>query len=338
MSLLKRGASFLMKKITNATCLVLVLALFLTVAGYGNMALASTPPASPHLIQISGATSGGTFFLLSNAIAQMLNTNAPEWFRASAQSTAGTPANIRLMEDRETDFAFGQAGIAQDAFIGAGAFEREFTNFRSVTYIFPNVMQVIVRRDANIQNFSDLRGRTFAAGAMGSATEINTRDMFAAFGMTYDEVTIEFTSEAQSAELMNNRQADGGNFIAALGSASATELMSSGVFELYSFSDEEIEAILAKNPAYFKFIIPAGTYANQDYDITTFAVANFIFVRADLDDEVVYQFIRNLYENVQEIIDAHPIGRYIRPENAVQGLTVPLHPGAERFLREIGAI
>lgn len=297
-----------------------------------------TPPDKPEIIQICGATSGGTYFLLANAISQMLNTEASEWFKASPQSTAGTPVNIRLMEENETDFAFGQAGVAQQAMDGTGAFEKKYTNISSVTYVYPNVMQIAILKDSGITEFADFEGKTFAAGASGSATELNTRDMFQAVGLTYDDVTIEYTSETQSADLMKNRQADGANLIAALGAAAMTDLMSGKDVDIYSFSDEELDAILALNPAYFKLVIPAGTYPNQDYDVKTFAVANYIFCRRNLSDDLVYQFTKAIYDNTEALVNTHKIAANIKPESAVDGLTVPLHPGAEKFYKEIGAI
>lgn len=347
------------KKLSKIVCLILSFALLLAIAGCGNAPAASAPatstpassssvastassasaaPKSATAIQICGATSGGTYFLLANAIAQMLNTNSGDWFKASAQSTGGTPANIRLMEDGETDFAFGQSGVAQQAFEGTGSFDKKYTNFASVTYVYPNVMQIAVRKDAKITSFADFKGKTFCADASGSATELNTRDMYAAAGIKYEDSTIEYTSETQSADLIKNRQAHGANLIAALGAAAMTDLMSTGDNEIYSFSDEEIKAICSLNPAYFEFTIPAGTYPNQNNDVKTFAVANYIFCRANLDDELVYQFTKAIYENVEALKAAHKAAGDIKPENCVNGITVALHPGAERYYKEIGAL
>ena len=314
-----------------------LMALLLTVS------MATSAQAGPAMIQICGATSGGTYFLLSNAIAQMLNTRLPETFLASAQSTAGTPVILRLLETGEAEFGFGQAGIAKNALDGVGGFEQKFTNISSVTYVFPNVMQVIVCREANIKTFADLRGQSFAVGASGSATEMNSRDMAQIYGMGYldpatRDFTPQFTSEAQSVELMQNRQAIGANMISGLGSATAVELMSSGRFEFLEFSEESVAALMAINPAYFPFVIPANMFPNQPEPVHTFAVANFIFARKDLPEDMVYAFVRAIYEYVDDIIMVHHVASSITPENAVNGLTVPLHPGAERFFREIGAI
>lgn len=296
--------------------------------------------SSPTNIQICGATSGGTYFLIANGLCQLLNDTMPDVFRASAQSTGGTPENIRLMQNGETDFAFGQAGVAKQAYEGTGSFEGEsLTNIASVTYVYPNVMQIAVSNSSGIDDFSDFAGKTFCAGASGSATELNTRDMFAACGLTYDDVRIEYTSESQSTELMKNNQADGANLIAAIGAASVTELYSTGDYHLISFTDEQLEAICAMSDAYYPYTIPAGTYANQDEDIKTFAVANYIFCRADLDEDIVYNFVKCIYDNLEDVNAIHSICEgNITLENVTNGMTVPMHPGAEKYYKEVGAI
>lgn len=303
--------------------------------------MAAPAQGARSMIQICGATSGGTYFLLANAIAQVLNTKMPDDFKANAQSTAGTPINIRLMEKKEADFAFGQAGIAQNALDGTGGFEQKFTNIASVTFVYPNVMHVAVPTDANIKSFADFKGKSFAVGASGSATEMNSRDMAQVYGLDYltkKEFTPEFSSESQSVELLKNRQAIGANLIAGIGAASVMDLQSSGKFELLNFSEEKIEELHAINNAYFKFVIPANTYPNQPADVTTFAVANYIFCRKDLPEDLIYKFTKALYENQPDLVAVHKAASNIKPENAVNGLTVPLHPGAEKYLKEIGAI
>lgn len=296
-------------------------------------------PSSPSTIQICGATSGGTYFLIANGLAQLLNDTEPGWFSTSAQSTGGTPDNLRLMQDGETDFAFGQAGVAKQAVDGVDPFKGQtFDNIASVTYVYPNVMQVAVTDKSGVKTFADMKGKTFCAGASGSATELNTRDMFSAAGLTYDDSSIEYTSESQSVDLMKNGQADGANLIAAIGAASVTELYATGGYHLLSFSDDELNKILAGNPAYFKYTIPAGTYENQKEDIQTFAVANYIFCRKDLPEDLVYMFTKTIYENLDKVYDIHSACKSIAPENCQNGLTVPLHAGAEKYYKEIGAI
>ena len=324
---------------------VLLVLVFLVVLVGGCGGKSDAPKAAdakkPALIQICGATSGGTYFLLANAIAQMVNTKLPADFKASAQSTAGTPVIIRLLENKEADFGFGQAGVAKDALSGTGGFDKKYTNIASVTYVYPNVMQIPVLKESKIKSFADFKGKSFAVGASGSATELNSRDLAKVYGLDYlqkKEFKPEFASEAQSVELMKNRQADGANLIAGIGAASVTDLMSSGKYELISISDDKLAELNKINPAYFKFIIPANTYPNQPTAVQTFAVANYIFARKDLPEDLVYKFTTAIYENSADLVATHKAAKDIKKENAVNGMTVPLHPGAAKYLKEIGAV
>ncbi|MBP3736023.1 MAG: TAXI family TRAP transporter solute-binding subunit, partial [Lachnospiraceae bacterium] len=299
-----------------------------------------TPPSSPYLVQLVGATSGGTYFLVMNGFAQMLNDKLPEWFKASAQSTSGGLEILRLLESGDSDFGMGQAGVARTAIDGTygDGNQPKFVNIASVTYMYPNVMQIAVANGSGIEDFTDFAGKSFCAGASGSATETNTQDMYAACGIEYSD-KMQYTSESQSVELMKNGQADGANLIAAIGAASVTELYSTGKYHLLSFTDEQLDAICAKNPAYYKFVIPAGTYANQDEDINTFAVANYFFARADMDEDAVYTLTKTLYENIDEVRSIHNVlANNFALENCTDGMTVPLHPGAERYYKEVGAL
>lgn len=295
----------------------------------------------PRLIQICGATSGGTYFLLSNAIAQLLNDKLPN-VNASAQSTAGTPVILRLLEKGEAEFGFGQAGVAADAVNGRGNFEgQKLTNIRGVTYMYPNVMQIVVRKDANIKSFKDFKGKVFCVGATGSATELNSRDLAEVFGLDYlnrKDFKPEFTSEAQSADLLKNKQAHGANLMAAIGSAVMMDLMSTGDYEILNIEPEAIEKLREKSKAYFPYTIPANTYPNQPEDVHTYAVANWFFTRADLPEDLVYTVVKTMYENRETLMKAHKIIANMTPENALNGQTVELHPGAEKYFKEIGVI
>ena len=340
-----------MKKVLS---IILVLAMVLSLAACGDAGSTTAAPnnnatqeagkdpaapSSPYMIQLVGATSGGTFFLVMNGFADMMNNKLPNWFKASAQSTSGGLEILRLLESGESDFGMGQAGVARTAIDGTygSGNETKFVNLASVTYMYPNVMQVAVANDSGITDFTQFAGKSFCAGASGSATETNTKHMYAACGIEYSD-KMQFTSESQSVELMKNKQADGANLIAAIGAASVTELYSTGKYHLLSFTDAQLDEILKQNPAYYKFTIPAGTYANQNEDIKTFAVANYLYVRKDFDEDAVYMFVKTLYENLAETQKIHSVlGTNFKLENCTDGATVDFHPGAIRYYKEVGA-
>lgn len=291
-------------------------------------------------VQFAGATSGGTYFLLANAFANL--TTKKLGVQGSAVSTPGSPKILELLHKGEADLGIAQAGVALDASKKEGQFKgKDITKFRSVSYLYPNVMQFVVRKDANIKSLEDLKGKKVAVGAVGSATELNSFDMFRAAGIDYrtkKEFTPEYVSEAQSVELMKNKQVVASNMIAALGSSAMLELMTSGDFELLPIPDAVVAKMKEFSPAWFAYEIAANTYKNQPKAVKTFAVANWLYARADASEELVYWVLRTIYESPEDLKAAHKVTEEITLKNSQNGIVVPLHKGAERYYKEKGAL
>lgn len=295
-------------------------------------------------VTIAGATSGGTYFLLANAMAKILNDKlGAQGWKASAQSTPGTPTNIKLLGEKQIEFAFGQAGVAYDAYNGVGSFagKPKAEYLRAVMYMYPNVLQMVATKKSGIKSLAEVKGKTVCVGAAGSATELNSRDLFAQYGFDYvnrKDFKAEYTSESQSVELLKNGQADVANLIAAVPSAAMMDLTSAGEVTLLPIEKEIADKLHNINPAYYADVVPAGSYPGLDKDVPVVSVANWIFTRADLPDEVVYNFVKTMYENQEELVAAHKVAKNTTLENALKGQSIPLHPGAEKFFREKGVL
>lgn len=298
-------------------------------------------PARPVLIQFAGGASGGTFFLIANAVAQVLNTNYSDYVSCSTQATSGSVEILNLLEAGEVDFGWSQSGMAAQAVAGTAPFDAPHNNISSVVYGYPNVCQIIVTKDSGIESVADLEGKTFSVGGLGSAAELNMREICSVYGLDYLEggaFRAENASDNDFPDMIANRQIDGGFSAAAIGAGAVVNSMTTGNCKLVSLSDEAIAELCALNPAYFEYTIEAGTYANQDYDVKTVAVANYIYCRSDLDDTTVQAFLDCIFQNTEELAVAHSAIQNITPETAVNGLTVPLHPGAAAYFKANGII
>lgn len=291
----------------------------------------------PKFLTVAGATSGGTYFLLANAMAQLFGNEFPE-IDTNAQSTPGSPVILENIDKAKAELGIAQAGVAQEAFNGTGQFEgKKLEKIRQLTYFYPNVMQFVVRKDAGINEIKDIDGKKIAVGAAGSATELNSQDLVKAAGLKYDDITPEYVSEAQAVELLRNRQVDGANMIAALGSSNMLDILSTGEYEIVQIKEETVKTLAEEvNAAYYPFTIPADTYPNQPEPIETFAVANWLHGSADLSEEFVYDLLTKLYDNVDFLVDTHKVAENIKLENALDGKTIPLHDGAIKFFKEKG--
>ena len=166
-------------------CLI-SLALVLTGCGGGGGDKAAAP-AKTQNINIATATTGGVYYPLGNAMAQLFNQKITG-VKVSAGATAGTPQNILLMQKKEAEVAFAQNGVAYYAFNGLEMFKDKPTKFlRGITNLYPNVMHIVVAADSKINSIKDFAGKKFVVGAIGSATEINSREILGLYGLDYKD-------------------------------------------------------------------------------------------------------------------------------------------------------
>lgn len=290
------------------------------------------------LVNVATATTGGVYYPLGNAMAKLWTDKLG--VKGSAQATAGTPQNLQLLDKKEAEIAFAQNGVVAQAIAGTGPFkDHAYKDLRSMTYLYPNIMYFIVRKDSGINTIKDLEGKKIVPGSVGSATEINTKEIIGEYGLDYStkkNVKPDFVGYNEAADLMKNKQTDMAMVAGGIPTSSILDMANSFDMKILSIEPEKIKKIIAKYPWYFEITVPKNTYKGQTEDVHTVAVANILLVRKDLSDDLVYQLTKAIYDNSKELVAAHDAAKYITLDHALDGLTAPLHPGAEKFYKEKG--
>jgi TRAP transporter TAXI family solute receptor len=301
-------------------------------------------PAAAVDINIATATTGGAYYPIGNAIAQLWNEKVPG-VHASAQATNGTPHNLQLMARKEAEVAIAQTGVVWQALNGVDTYQAQGrqTYFAAMTYLYPNVMQWVVRPEAKIATLADLKGKKLVPGPQNSATEINSREMLALLGLDYrtrKDIKVDYLDYNQAAEQLKNKQADAIMIAGGVPTAAVLDVMTSGEGKLLGLGDDYITKLRNKHPWYFPFTIPAASYRGQPQDVKTVAVANILIVRKDLPDQLVHDLLAAMYSNAKTLAEAHAAMKAFKPEDALKGITgvVDLHPGAKKFFEEQGLL
>jgi TRAP transporter TAXI family solute receptor len=302
--------------------------------------------AAPYRVNIATATTGGAYYPIGNAMAQIWTTNLKDQVRASAQSTAGTPQNVELMQNDEVQVAIGQNGICYYAFYGTDIYKDKpgfpYKNMRGMFSLYPNIMHWVVRKGLDIHSVADLKGKRIVPGQVASATEINSREMLAAYGLNYlkDQgevnVTAEYLGYNEAADQMKNEQIDATHIAGGVPTAAVIDILSSDAGELMSMDPEKIKVICDKYPWYFPYTIKAGTYPKQDKDVHTIALANILFTDAKYPDDLIYMLTKTTYDFHDDMVLGHAATEYTVIENAFNGMTIPLHPGSIKYFEEKG--
>ena len=314
--------------------------LFSRLAGTAVVAALALTPASASAQQFINVLTGGTsgvYYPLGVALAKIYGDNI-EGVRTQVQATKASVENINLIAQGrgEVGFALGdsvKAAVEGDPDAG---FQAPVENLRAIAAIYPNFVQIVASRESGITDLEGLRGKGLSVGAPASGTELNARAIFEAAGMSYDDLSkTEYLPFAESVELIKNRQLDATLQSAGLGVASIRDLASSLPINVVAVPAEIAETLGAPFQA---AEIPAGTYDGQDEAVPTLAITNILVTSSDVDEELVYQMTKHLFENIPALVAAHNAASEIDPETAAQNLPAPLHPGAERYFKEAGLL
>ncbi|WP_028955250.1 TAXI family TRAP transporter solute-binding subunit [Sulfitobacter sp. 20_GPM-1509m] len=285
---------------------------------------------------LTGGTSG-VYYPLGAGLANIYGEKI-EGARTQVQSTKASVENLNLLQSGrgELGFALGDSvAMAWEGNADAG-FPEKLDKLRGIAAIYPNYIQIVAAADSGITEFSGLAGKSLSVGAPASGTELNARAIFGAMGMSYEDLgKVEYLPFAESVELIKNRQLDGTLQSAGLGVASIRDLASSLPINVVAIPAEVAEKLGAP---YVVATIPAGTYDGQTEDVPTVAVSNFLVTHEDVSDELAYQMTKQLFENLDTLVSAHKAAAQIDMTKALDGMPIPLHPGAERYYREMGIL
>ncbi|MDQ3560179.1 MAG: TAXI family TRAP transporter solute-binding subunit, partial [Pseudomonadota bacterium] len=215
-------------------------------------------------------------------------------------------------------------------------FPAPLDKLRTIAAIYPNTIQIVASQESGIKTLADLKGKRISVGAPKSGTELNARAILAGAGMSYEDLgQVEYLPFAESVELMKNRQLDATLQSAGLGVASIRDLASSVPITVVEIPADLVAKVGAP---YLATTIPAGTYDGQDADVQSAAVVNYLVTHADVPDDIVYAMTKATFESLDDLAAAHAAANDMKLEGAAANPPAPLHPGAERYFQEAGAL
>ena len=294
--------------------------------------------AAPTFINVLTGGTSGVYYPIGVALSQ-LYSNGIEGSKTSVQATKASVENLNLLQAGRGELAFALGDSVADAWNGVedAGFKAPLKKLRAIAGTYPNYIQIVASKESGITTLADLKGKRISVGAPKSGTELNARAIFKAAGLSYEDMgKVEFLPYAESVELIKNRQLDATLQSSGLGMAAIRDLAATLPITFVAIPAE----ITAKidNAAYQAASIPAGTYDGQDSDVPTVAITTLLVSHDGVSDEVAYQMTKLMFDNLERLGNAHSAAKDIKLEGAAKDLPIPLHPGAERFYKEAGAL
>ncbi len=306
--------------------------------GLATAFMAPVAMAQQTFINVLTGGQSGVYYPLGVSLAQIYGKTIPN-ARATAQVTKASAENLNLLQAGRGEIAFTLGDALSDAWKGDAdaGFTKKLDKLRGISATYNNIIQIVANADSGIKTLADLKGKRLSVGAARSGTELNARAILKAAGITYQDLgKVEYLPFGESVELIKNRQLDATLQSAGLGVASIRDLATSVKIIVVPVPADVVAKV--GDPAYQPTVIPANTYTGQTEDVATAAIPNFLVSQSGVSDELAYQMTKQLYENLDTLYAAHNAAKAIKLENAVKGMPVPLHPGAERYYKEVGVI
>ncbi|MDT8326725.1 MAG: TAXI family TRAP transporter solute-binding subunit [Roseovarius sp.] len=306
--------------------------------------------------RIGTGGAGGTYFPIGGIIANVIsnppgsrpcdeggNCGVPGLV-AMAQSTNASAHNVNAVQAGQMEAGLTGAATLHFAYKGVGVFEgNQKPDVRVIANLFPEDLHLVLPKGASLDGLADLKGKRVGIAQAGSGTQIAVELILAAHGITRDNIDEAELNNTQSAERLADGQLDAYFYAAGTPVAAMIQLDNTKGMELYDWTEEELVTGNTAVPYYIKSLIPAGTYPGVDYDVDTLAVSGMLITNANQPEELIYEITKALWSpTARKLLDnGHPKGKAITVETAldgVEGIGVPLHPGAEKYYREIGML
>ena len=315
-----------------------------TIAGAAALLFAMTAPAWPQgkekAITIGTGGQTGIYFFLGQSICALVNKGMAENnLKCTAPATSGSLANLNAVIAGEHTMGIAKSDLGYHAYKGMGRFQGlDFDKLRSVFSVHAEPFTVVARSGAGVRTFDDLKGKRVNVGSEGSGQRATMNALLGVKGWKPDDfVLVADLKPADQVAALCANQVDAIVYTAGNPNAAVEEATTKCGAVLVSVGDEDIEKLVSAYPYYAKISIPGGIYKGNDKDVATFGARAILVTSADVDEAIVYQVTKAVFDNFDHFKELHPTFAPLKPDEMMKAnITVPLHPGAVRLFKEKG--
>ncbi len=313
-------------------------------AGVAALAFAVSGPAAAQEKFITIGTGGqtGVYYVVGQSICALVNRGSAEHnIKCTAPSTGGSIANLNALIAGDQTMGVAQSDWQYHAYNGTSQFEgNKFDKERAVFSVHAEPFTVVARADSGIKSFDDLKGKRVNVGNPGSGQRGTMEVLMEAKGWQMSDFALASELKpAEQASALCDGKVDAIVYTVGHPNGSIQEATTSCDAVVVDVSGPEVDKLVSENPYYATATVPGGMYKGTDEDVSTFGVRATFVSSADVDEDTVYQVVKAVFDNFDRFKELHPAFATLTPEEMVkEGLSAPLHPGAEKYFKEKGWI
>lgn len=289
---------------------------------------------------ISIGTGGvtGVYYPAGGAICRMVNKHSDtHGIRCNVESTGGSVYNTNSLAAGELDAGIAQADVTYKAVHGEEPFKEKITKLRSLFALHPESVSLVVREDTHITALDDLHGKRINVGNPGSGNARTAGELLKSCGIAKSDLDLwGGLKAAEMPDAIRDRKLDGYFYVVGHPTANIKDSATSTEIRLVPLTGGCVDEHIDQHSYLVKTTIPGGMYSGVDKPVATFGVKASLITTSDLPDHSAYELVKSVFENLEAFRGLHPAFALLTHENMLEGLTVPFHPGAEKYYREQG--
>ena len=300
------------------------LAMILMLAGCG---------ANRKTIRFGAAGIGGMYDSFANAYVSLANKEDFS-YKLETRNTAGSAANVRLLSGKYIELGIAQADLVEEAYHGTGEFrDKAYQGYKAVAALYPEACQIVVRKDSDITSLDDLEGKNVSVGEEESGTERNATQILEMCGLPDNLVNTKNLDYTDAADQLAEKKIDAFFCTAGICTTVIEELTKECDIRLLEIPESCRQKLKKAYSFYDDYVIPAGTYSGQTEDIQTISVQSVLLASSTLSEKTVQKLTASLFKHIKDIQYSISINLQLTPQEAVKGITIPFHPGAETYYK-----
>ncbi|SFM46379.1 TAXI family TRAP transporter solute-binding subunit [Thermodesulforhabdus norvegica] len=292
-------------------------------------------------LRMASGPEGGAWYPLGSAMMSIIER---ELKISTSNGPGGGVVNCKAVNAGRADIGWTYTHTAYNAYEGRGEFVKKHSNLRHLMSLYPGVFQMAVRRDSNIYSVADLRDKRIVPGKIGFTGTIIAELVLKAYGLTFDDIKknggmVTFVGYADSAAMLKDGHSDCYMAVTACPQSTLIELNFQPGIRFLPIDEEHMKKILEMEPGLMPTVIPKTAYKGMTEDVPTVGTVTCLVVRADLPDDLVYNIVKTLYAHWPELAEVKKQAiEQAKPEKALLGAKIPVHPGALRYYKEMGYV
>ncbi|MGD1926685.1 MAG: TAXI family TRAP transporter solute-binding subunit [Paracoccaceae bacterium] len=311
----------------------------LLVSSFAALTLTASVANADQFVRMVSGPSGGSWYPLGAKIMQVLEENIDGI--ATSNTSGGGISNVLSVNGGDAEVGFSYAHTTANGFNGVGKFSKEQPDVRHFATLYGSMFQVAVREDSDIQSFADLKDKNISPGKAKWTGTAFAESILKHYGISFDDIkanggTVHHVNYTESVALMKDGHID--VFMAAtnMPQASFLELEQSPGIRFIGLPKEDQQAIIAANPGYIEGVMPAGVYQSLDKDLNSLGIVVNMVVHKDLPDDLVYNMCKVFWANHGTFAEVKSVWNRVEQAKALDGVAIPVHPGAQKCYDELG--